>query len=212
MRTELFAVGGLLGAGGLCVVLASLFPQLYRVWWRRGEDALPLVARRTGIWRFANWLFAVGAGLTLPGLAGLARVIDRQEPEGFLPTPALIMFAVGSVLWLANLAFRLSVTATEAEAYRHGAEIGDWYEPLSRWVSGLWHAGAILCSLGLLGFGISLVMTDLMPFWVGWTSVGAGALIVGLFILTDGVPPILLYVPTAIFGGVILIRLLSTTS
>jgi hypothetical protein len=212
MRTELFAVGGLLGAGGLCVILAALFPQLYRVWWRRGEDALPLVARRTGIWRFANWLCAIGAGLTLPGLAGLARVIDRQEPEGFLPTPALIMFALGTVLWLANLAFRLTVTATEAARYRIGEEIGDWYEPLSTWVSGLWHIGAMLCALGLVGFGVALVMTDLMPVWVGWASVGVGALIVGLFILTDGVPVILLYVPTAIFAGEILLRLLSTSS
>jgi hypothetical protein len=211
MRTELFAVGGLLGAGGLCVILAALFPQLYPVWWRHGEDAIPLVARRTGIWRFANWLFAVGAGLTLPGLAGLARILDRQEPEGFLPTPALVMFTAGTVLWLANLAFRLTVTATEARAYRDGEEVGSWYEPLSSWAGGLWHAGAMLCALGLVGFGVANVMATLMPGWVGWTSVGVGAVIVGLFILTDGVPPILLYVPTAIFGGVILLRLMSTS-
>lgn len=212
MRTELFAVGGLLGAGGLSVFIAALFPPLYRVWWTRGEDALPLVARRTRMWKFANWLFAIGAGLTLPGLAMLARVLDRTEPNDFLPTPALVLFAAGTVLWLANVAFRLTVTAAEARIYREDTTVPDWYEPLSNWVSGLWHAGALLCAVALVGFGVSIIRTGLMFDWVGWTSVGVGALIVGLFILTDGVPPILLYVPTAIFGGVTLINLLSTTT
>ena|SRR5436190_21673783 len=190
--------GAVLTAGGVAVLIAAFIPSLYPVWTARGVDAVALIARHRGSWQVANVLFAVGAGLTLAGLAALTSLLDRQP----LPTVGLTLMALASALWLANLAFRLTVTLRVSGR----ATVPDWYEDVNAWTGGLWSIAAVAGALAMLCYGFAVTGSRLLPGWTGWVAVGIGVLMLGLFLVTRDVPPLLLYLAPTAFGVTALLR------
>src|SRR2546421_9507663 len=136
---ELMVSGAVLTAGGAAVLIAAFLPSLYPVWTARAVNAVGIIAQHRGTWRLANVLFAAGAGLTLAGLAALTgRLNARPAATGILPTVALTLMALASALWLANLAFRLTVTMRVAGAVANGGTVPDWDGDVNAWTGGLW--------------------------------------------------------------------------
>jgi hypothetical protein len=202
---ELMASGVVLTAGGVAVLIAAFLPSLYPVWTARAVDAVGIIAQHRGIWRLANVLFAVGAGLTLAGLAALTGRLSG----GPTTTVALTLMALASVLWLANLAFRLTVTMRVAGAVADGGTVPDWYEDVNAWTGGLWSVAALAGALATVCYGLAIVgagPVGALPAWTGWLALGIGALMLVLFLVTRDVPPFLLYLAPTAFGVAALIR------
>ena len=99
-------------------------------------------------------MFAVGVGGTLAGLAVLARVLDRASPGSALPAVATAFAVAGSAVWIANLAYRLTVTVRVADAVHHIVAVPDWYADVTGWADdGLLGAAGLLFGVAVLAFG-----------------------------------------------------------
>ncbi len=212
MRRDLTLIGVLLTTGGTAVLVAAFLPALYPVWTARGVNAVTLIGQHRGTWQLANWLFAAGAGLTLAGLGSLTALLARRPGTGTLPMAALALTALASTLWLANLAFRLTVTVRTVDTVAGGGAVPDWYEHVNAWTGGLWSAAALTGGVAMIGYGLSVVAGGALPGWTGWLAVGFGALMLGLFAITRDVPPFLLYVAPTVFGVTALIRAATNTA
>jgi hypothetical protein len=205
VRYHLTFIGATLTTGGAAVLVGAFLPSLYPVWIARGVNAITLISQHRGAWQVANWLFAVGAGLTLAGLAALTALLNRQPTIGALPTVALALMTLASTLWTANLAFRLTVTV-QAAAVSNGGAVPDWYEPLNAWAGALWYAAALTGASAMIGYGLAAAYGSVLPGWTGWLAVALGVVILGLFVITRDVPPVLLYLAPTAFGVAALIR------
>jgi hypothetical protein len=206
MRSNLMLVGATLTAGGVAVLVAATLPALYPVWLARGVNAVTLISQHRGAWQLANWLFAVGAGLTLAGLAALTALVDGQPGTRTLPTTALALMALASTLWTASLAFRLTVTVHAVDTVTAGRAVPDWYELVNAWAGALWAAAALAGAAAMIGYGLAVVGGSVLPGWTGWLAMSFGVLMLGLFVATRDVPPILLYLAPTVFGVAALVR------
>jgi hypothetical protein len=206
MRASLTFIGVTLAAGGAAVLTAAFLPALYPVWLARGDTALTLIGQHRGAWQWANWLFGVGAGLTVAGLAALTTLINRLPSTGAPAAAALALMVLASTLWTANLAFRLTVTMHVADVASTGRAVPDWYQPVNAWVGALWYAAALLGAAATIGYGLTIRGGDVLPGWTGWLAVSVGVLMFGLFAVTRDVPPVLLYLAPTTFGVTALIR------
>jgi hypothetical protein len=208
MRHHLSFLGALLTAGGTAVLVAAFLPSLYPVWLARGVNALTLISPHRGSWQLANWLFGIGAGLTLAGLAALTALLNRQPQPGagLLPTASLALMTVATTLWIASLGFRLTVTVRTVDAVSTGGQVPDWYEPVNSWSGALWSAAALTGAAATIGYGFAMIDGGVLPGWTGWLALGVGAVMLGLFVFTRDVPPFLLYLAPTAFGVMALIR------
>ena len=146
------------------MLIAAFLPSLYPVWTARAVNAVGIIAQHRGTWRLANVLFAAGAGLTLAGLAALTgRLNARPAATGILPTVALTLMALASALWLANLAFRLTVTMRVAGAVANGGTVPDWYEDINAWTGGLWSIAALAGALATVCYGLAIRLARHRP-------------------------------------------------
>ncbi len=206
MRYHLSFIGVLLTAGGAAVMVAAFVPSLYPVWLARGVNAIALISQHRDSWQLANWLFGIGAGLTLAGLAALTALLNRQPGAGLLPPTSLALMTVATTLWIANLGFRLTVTVRTVDSFSTGGQIPDWYEPVNSWTAALWSAAALTGVAATIGYGLAVIGSGVLPGWTGWLVVGVGAVMLGLFVFTRDVPPFLLYVAPMALGVMALIR------
>lgn len=210
MRRDLVLVGVALTIGGAAVLIAAFLPSLYPIWVARGVNAVTLIGQHRGTWQVANWLFAIGAGLTLAGMGTLTRLLNHP-----LAGAATVLMTLASTLWIANLAFRLTVTVQTADAVSGGGAVPDWYEQVNAWTGGLWYAAALTGAVAIIGYGVAVTAVTgggVLPPWTGWLAVGFGVLMLGLFLATGDVPPFLLYVAPTVFGVTALVRAVSTTT
>lgn len=206
MQPNLTFVGAALTTGGTAVLIAAFLPSLYPVWTARGVNAVTLISRHRGSWLLANWLFAVGAWLTLAGLAAFAALLGRHPGTSALPAAALTLMVLASTLWTVNLAFRLTVTIRAVDALSVDGAVPDWYEPVNAWAGGLWCAAAVTGTSATVAFGLATIGANVLPSWTGWLAIALGLVILGLFAATRDVPPILLYLAPTTYGVTALIH------
>jgi hypothetical protein len=179
----------LLLMGTATALVAALLPQLFPVWMARGRDSIRTIHDHLRVWQLDSLLFLASAGTTLAGTVLLFETRSaRPDP---LVQSCLMLLTVGTALWSANLAFRLTVTVTVAQAFEDGPPA--WYAPISRWAAGLWLVGAGFLALAFSGLGLAIVLGAVLPVWSGWVAIVLGLLSSGLAVFTRDTPPIILY-------------------
>ncbi len=190
----LLGVGAALVLGFCCAAVAALYPNLSSIWTARPDRAVRLIADHEGAWEFANWMFAVGIGGTLAGLAMLARVLDRAAPGSALPAVATALVVAGSAVWIANLAYRLTVTVRVADAVHSGVPIPKWYADVTGWADGgLLGAAGLLFGVAVLMFGVRIAVSRVLSRWTGWFAAVVGLFLIGQFVVARDVVPALIY-------------------
>ena len=103
--TDFQSVGGLL-IGGFVVFLvrAALWKQDYQ---RPLPETLLAIAQSPRRWRWIHTWMIVGVAITIAGLGALARLLaDSGEP--IYGTVGFVLFAVGGIVWLVAVAWRLT--------------------------------------------------------------------------------------------------------
>ena len=193
-RSARIAAGALL-AGVAGAALAAFYPGLYPVWMAHGAEAARMIAgHRTG-WQVANWSFGVGIVCTLAGLTTLTSILRPR------PVFGLAMFSIAAALWIADLAFRLTVTVGAADRVSSGDAVAGWYSPLAGWGDqGLMEAAALAAAVAVLAYAVAARDDGRFARWSIWW---AAVISVGLVLevaLTGDVIPLLIYLAPAGFA------------
>jgi hypothetical protein len=179
----------LLLTGTATALVAALLPQLFPVWMARGRDSIRTIHDHLRVWKLDSLLFLASAGTTLAGTVLLFEGRDaRHDP---LIQSCLTLLVVGTALWSANLAFRLTVTVTVAQALEDGPPA--WYGPMGQWAAGLWLVGAGFLGVAFSGLGLAIVLGAVLPAWSGWIAIAFGLISLGLAAFTRDTPPVILY-------------------
>lgn len=152
------------------------------------------------IFRVGNVLWAAAWVAMLLGFVLFTRLLIGTNGES-LAVLSLAATAVASVLALLEAGFGFTVTAWAIEETARTGATPPTYSSVDRWVRGMQAIYLFLGFAAQAGFGAALLRTELLPSWVGTTSLLLG--LAWLVVLGLGIPALLFIVP-AIIGGALL--------
>jgi hypothetical protein len=205
-RAELLVAAACLVAGFACFVAAAGQPRVSSEWLAiSGNQVVFSADGREDAWQLANKLYAIGAWLTLTGVAALAVPLARRSARPFAPVLALSLLTGAVTLWTVTLAISLAVMRTAA---RREARDPAFYSPdVNDWL-GVWflNATALVAGAALVSFGLAVHAAGSPARWTGWFAAVCGALLFWQGATTDEVVPALLYIAPAPAGVAALAR------
>jgi hypothetical protein len=109
------------------------------------------------------------------------------------------------VLWVINLAFRLSIDAWTAQETARTAVIPEFYVPLTRWTGLLFVIYTVLAFSALTVYGEAVLSTSVLPRWVGWLAIVYGLAGLGLLGVIGDAPPFLHHLMPLLIGILLLL-------
>jgi hypothetical protein len=107
---------------------------------------------------------------TALGLGMLTLLLQRAGDPGYSAAGVLAL-AIGAVLWISNLAARLSIDPWAGKEPAATGIVPSIYEPLSRCNGVLFAIFTILTFSGVTAFGEAILATSLLPHWLGWAAI-----------------------------------------
>lgn len=202
-------------AGAMLVLIAVLIPASgfvgavglpMDVWGMPLERKLRTIAEHPVGWRAVNTWFVIALVLSSLGLAAVARQLRGSE-FGHIAELASLAYVLGALLWIVELVARLSVVMAAADQTVATGVVPVWAAPVTVWGSGLFTVYATLSNLAVLGLGLTLLRSELVPGWAGWSAVGASVLLLALLAITrDNIPALNLIGPVVIGVALLLPR------
>jgi hypothetical protein len=117
----------------------------------------------------------------------------------------LVTFTFGAVLWVINLAFRLSIDPWAAQEAAKTEVIPAFYVPLTRWTGVLFVIYTVLAFSALAAYGAAVLSTPVLPPWVGWISMVYSLAGLGLFGITGDSYPFLHHLMPLVIGILLLL-------
>jgi len=192
-------VGILLVVGSGLFLVGAANPLLVRVWISPDEIALPIIRDHPLAWRTTALLMSAATVLTAVGLWLLA---DLKATDGSpLARAGALLYALAAALWLCFQAFRLTVTPAAAAVI--DGPVDPAYSLMGRWASGLFATFTILAGAALILFGTAWLTAGTSTI-AGLAGVVLGAVIVVGFVVSGDMPPFVAFLPTGLFGLVLL--------
>jgi hypothetical protein len=205
--SPLRAASWLLISGWLIFWAGAVTPP-WRWWYAIPVDEyLRLIAAHRTTWLVIAALFALGSLLTLAGVTLLAPEL-RAAGDTRWSRLAEVALVVGTIGWLAALAFRATATITAAMELGASGSVPSWFVPVRSWTGALFGLYMVLAYLAIAGLGAALLATPLVPRWVGWAHLVfglAGAVgFVARIPLFD--PPLMIPLLPGILGVMLLLQ------
>jgi hypothetical protein len=165
---------------------------------------LRLVLAHPRLWRWGTILFISGVVVTVLGLTMFTSLL-RDAGDRTFSQVGLIAFLFGAVLWVINLAFRLSVDPWAAQETARTAVLPEFYVPLTRWTGLLFVIYTVLAFSALAAYGGAVLSTSVLPHWVGWFAIVYGLAGLGLLRVTGDAPPFLHHLMPLLLGILLLL-------
>ncbi len=157
------------------------------------------------LWQWANFLFLSGAIVTILGLIMLTGLL-RDAGDWAFSQLGLITFAFGVVLWVIIVAFRQSIDPWSAQEMVRTSALPDFYVPLTLWTHALGVIYTVLAFAALAAYGGAVLLTHMLPRWIGWITLVYSLAGLVLFASTHDIPPLLHYLPSLVIGLFLLLR------
>jgi hypothetical protein len=196
-------VGCLLALVGASMPLAD--PKGNLIWLLPTRGWLLVIFTHPLLWQWDSWLFFGGIVVTLLGLAMLT-IILRSAGDHMIAPLGLIAFLSGTILWVIQLAFRLSVYPWAAQETARTTVLPDFFVPLTLWIQALFVFYTIFAFSALIAYGGALLATRVLPHWVGWLAIVYSLAGLGLFFLTDNALPVSHHLMPILVGVLLLLR------
>ena len=175
--------GLLIILGSVVFIFAALLP-ISRVFAERNpEKKLSLMEDHPAAWKVAQFLFALGSGLTVAGLAVLSSYLWAVYAL-ITAWVGLALVAVGAFFWLWHVLQR----AADPQAFVQGQQ-APWLFPA--------FTGLTLAALAT--YGLTLLLAG-YPFWLGLLLIGSGILYAVLYLIMKDLPPLFIFTTTLIAG------------
>lgn len=166
------------------------------------REHLLAVADNAVAWRWANIFMGAAAAILLAGLTMLTTILEGAS-ERILSRLGLVGFLLAAASWVIFSAFRATITiraAQEMSATDTTGAIPAYYEPLAQWGFALFYVYAVVGFLSLAAYGGSLLQVDLLPAWVGWSTIVFSILLLIQLLITGDTLPAFHYFPPLLIG------------
>ena len=168
----------------------------YKQWYSPLEEALRVIASHPIGWRCIHTGFAAGTVITALGLAVFANARAGQ-PGSVYATVAAVAYSMATVFWIADIAYRLSVTPWAANEFVSTGTIPSVYAPLQRMSALTFSAFSAMAAVASVSVAGAAFQSGAAPRWVAWTSLGVGIVAAPLVAM---IGPWVLYVPFLTLG------------
>ena len=174
-----------------------IFGQPPREWLR-------LVHEHPRAWFWATVSFMAAILIITGGLVLLAGQLRRAGDPGFADM-GLLAFAIGAVLWVVHLAARLSVDPWAGNELAAKGSVPEVFTALSRWNWALYIIFMVLAFDGMLLFGGAILVTGLLPPWLGWATIAYSAAGLGILAAARDALPIMHHLMPLVIGITLLL-------
>ena len=189
------AAGWMLIVGTSLALIGAAWPP-YKQWYSPLEEALRVIASHPIGWRCIHTGFATGTIITALGLAVFANARAGQ-PGGVYATVAAVAYAMATVFWLVNIAYRLSVMPWAANEFVSSGAIPAMYAPLERMGALMFTAFSAMAAVASVSSAGAVSQSGIAPRWVAWTSLVVGVIAAPMVAM---IGPWVLYVPFLTLG------------
>jgi hypothetical protein len=206
-RGQLVLIGVTLVAASAAwvVSLSQPLPSVYTS--PAGLGTLMTIGQHLTLWKVGTSAFGIGIGIELVGLAALTARIRSA-----LAIAALGLFVLAATMWVINLVFRLTVTASVAASAAGSGTEPAWYQDFRNFADdGLLNAAAVAGGTAMILYGIAVGRSRALGAWSGVLAAGFGAWLVVLY-LAGNVVPAVLYLAGLPLGVSALIRAVRATA
>ena len=182
--TDYQTVGGLL-IGGFVVFLigAALWKQDYQ---RPLPKAMLAIAQSPRRWRWIHTWMIGGVVITVAGLGVLARLL-AERGELIYGTVGFVLFAVGGIVWLVAVAWRLTVFVLASRETEQTGTVPSGIQGWSEWFGALHSIHLLSAYVSWTFLGAAVVSSEIVVQSLGWLGIGLGvAGAVGYTVLKGG--------------------------
>lgn len=201
--------GILILAGGIIFWIGAFYPP-YKQWMTSDiKEYLTIInSNKTG-WYVIHSCFILGIIVSIFGWELLSESLISSGTGNILPKIAYTSLFAGSIFWLINIAFRLTVTLWAAENFSSTGVIYESFKTWMDWSNLLFVIYMVLAYFATGCFGIAMREISWIPAWVSWFYIIFGfAGVIGYLVrIPVWVPPLMVHLPYIISGIVILLKL-----
>jgi hypothetical protein len=166
---------------------------------------LLVIAAQTTRFQWSTSLFLSGVFVTALGFALLTRLLwdSRERTFSYL---ALIASLLGVALVVIVLALWLGVDPFAAQETARTGVVPAYFEPLTLWGTALFRIYTVLAFLALALYGGALLVSRLLPRWLGWAAMMYAVAGLGVLAYAHDFLPFGHYLALTVIGVALLLR------
>lgn len=162
------------------------------------REKLLIIARYPTDYRQGCRLILMGWIVAAMGYVMFA-ILLRDAGDPIISTLASVLFLVAIAMACVFWALHVSPTLLAAEETVRTSDVPDHYESLRVAADASLRVYLVLGLVATAGFGWALLQTGMLPAWVGWLTLGWGAVWAGVSLVTsEGIPLLPMVMPLAI--------------
>lgn len=162
------------------------------------REKLLIIARHPTDYRRGCRLILMGWIVAAMGYVMLA-VLLRDAGDPIISTLASVLFLIAIVLACVFWVFHVSPTLLAAEETVRTSDVPTHYETLRVAADASLRVYLMLGLVATAGFGWALLQTGMLPVWVGWLTLGWGAVWAGVSLVrSEGIPLLPMVMPLVI--------------
>lgn len=199
----------LLLGGGILFWIGAFTPP-YKQWSTADiKEYLTIIHDHKINWYVIHGFFMAGVIITVFGIYLLSQVLLSDGKNHVLPIISLAAISLGSVFWLLNIAFRLTVTFWAADSLTVSGTVHTTFQTWMDWSNLIFAIYMVLAYLAIGCIGIVIKDITWIPAWTGWFCLifGFAGAIGYLIRFVFFEPPLMIHLPFIILGIMILIKL-----
>jgi hypothetical protein len=171
--SELRTAAWLLLIGGIVFFVGACWPP-WEQWYAPLKRSLQIIGEHRAGWYVIHTCFVIGVVLTMLGVVALTGARHRAQTASMLPDLITALYVVGGVLWLASIAFRMTVQVWAANEVVASGAIPTAYEAWHRFSSMLFLLYMVMAYLACAGLGWDVLRTGMVAKWAGWFAIVFG--------------------------------------
>jgi hypothetical protein len=203
------SAGFLMLFGGIIFWLGAFYPP-YKQWMTSDlKEYLTIINAYQTNWYVIHGLFLSGVLLSVFGIQVLSKTLHLRDKNSSFAIIGAASFFLGSIFWIFNIAFRVTVEVSAAKQLARTGTLADWFPVLTGWTNLVFSFFMVISYFAIGCIGYAMKTTFLVPKWICWFCIilgFAGAIFYPLgFLFFE--PPLMVYCPLILTGLTILIKI-----
>jgi hypothetical protein len=199
----------LLLAGGILFWIGALWPP-YKQWMTADTKVyLAVINDHKIAWYIIHIFFALGVTISLLGMQSFSNTLSLLNGNKLHTSIISSAYMAGSVFWLLNIAFRLTVTLWAGQQFASNNQIPNSFQSWMDWSNLIFGIYMVLAYLSIAFLGFILKDLAILPAWGSWFCIIFGLTgIVGYMVQFPlFAPPLIVHLPLIIIGILTLLKI-----